>query len=255
MDLDFYQKLSISAASGKKQLCLLIDPDKYTAPMLEECLRIVNDTRAVDMLFIGGSLLTADRVSQTIHIIKENSHLPVILFPGSPAQVNESADGLLLLSLISGRNPDLLIGRHVEAAPFLKQSRLEIIPTGYMLVDGGAPTTVSYISNTFPIPADKGDIAACTAVAGELLGLRLIYMDGGSGALRPIPPAMIGEVKKNINIPLVVGGGIRSEQQLSAAWQAGADVVVIGNILEKDPELLYHFSSVSRVPAREMKSN
>jgi putative glycerol-1-phosphate prenyltransferase len=255
MDLDFYQKLTISAASGKKQLSLLIDPDKYTNRSLEECLNIVNETRAVDMVFVGGSLLTNDRVSQTISIIKENSHLPVILFPGSPLQVNESADGLLLLSLISGRNADLLIGRHVEAAPFLRQSRLEIIPTGYMLVDGGRPTTASYISNTQPIPADKADIAACTAIAGELLGLRLIYLDAGSGALSPVPADMIAAVRRQVSLPVIVGGGIRTEQQLGAAWQAGADVVVIGNILEKDPELLYRFSSVSRVPAREMKSN
>jgi putative glycerol-1-phosphate prenyltransferase len=137
--------------------------------------------------------------------------------------------------MISGRNPELLIGQHVLAAPYLKASGLEVIPTGYLLIDGGTVTTAQYVSNTMPIPGGKGDIAACTAMAGEMLGLRLIYLDAGSGAARPVAPAMIRQVKESISVPLIVGGGIREPEQARHACQAGADVVVVGNALENDP--------------------
>lgn len=255
MNHRFYHQLNISSAASEKKLALLIDPDKYTDDQLAHIMQLVNDTACVDMVFVGGSLLTNNRISECISVIRTYCNLPVILFPGSPAQVNDDADGLLLLSLISGRNADLLIGRHVEAAPFLKQSSLEIMPTGYILVDGGKPTTVSYISNTLPIPANKPDIAACTAMAGELLGLKIIYLDCGSGALHPVPMEMITTVRKSVNLPIIVGGGICTPMQLAQCWEAGADIAVIGNVLEKEPELLYRFSEVSKLPAREMKSN
>jgi putative glycerol-1-phosphate prenyltransferase len=162
----------------------------------------------------------------------------VLLFPGSPAQISRHADALLYLSLISGRNPELLIGQHVISAPFVKKSGLEIIPTGYIVVDGGAPTTVSYISNATPIPADKSDIALCTAMAGEMLGKKLIYMDAGSGAKKPITEEMIAAVAQNIDVPLIVGGGIRDAEKAYLNCKAGADVIVIGNAIEKDASII-----------------
>jgi len=238
-----YHHIEANAAKGKKQYCLLIDPDKYNAKQVEECIFIANNAK-VDLIFVGGSLLTQNRAQDCVRLIKELTAIPVVLFPGSPAQICEEADALLFLSLISGRNADLLIGRHVEAAPFLKKSGLEVIPTGYMLIDGGRATTVSYISNTIPIPADKPDIAACTALAGEMLGLKLIYMDSGSGAAYPIPPANIELVKNTISTPLIVGGGIHTKQQMLDACTAGADVIVVGNAIEKDRELIYTFADV-----------
>jgi putative glycerol-1-phosphate prenyltransferase len=173
-----------------------------------------------------------------VSAIKEKCNIPVILFPGSPDQITPKADALLYLSLISGRNPELLIGQHVISAPFVRQSGLEIMPVGYMLVDGGTPTTVSYISNTNPIPANKNDIASCTAMAGEMLGLKLIYMDAGSGAQKAIPTAMIAQVAKYITIPLIVGGGITTAEKAKENCLAGADVIVVGNAVEKDPNLI-----------------
>lgn len=233
-----YQQILQHSQAGKKQFALLIDPDKYSDEKLESCICNAREA-GVSLVFVGGSLLVDDRMNESIRIIKNNCDIPVLLFPGSTLQFTEEADALLFLSLISGRNADLLIGRHVEIAPFLKKSSVEVIPTGYMLIDGGKPTTASYISNTFPIPANKPDIAACTAIAGELLGLKMIYMDCGSGAMNPVPPAMIKAVKNNIEIPLIVGGGIRTKQQIQAACAAGADIVVVGNAIEDDPELLH----------------
>jgi len=150
---------------------------------------------------------------------------------------------LLLLSLISGRNPEMLIGRHVVAAPLLKASGLEILPTGYLLIDSRKPTAVSYMSHSIPIPSDQADIAACTALAGEMLGLKLIYLDAGSGASAPVPARVIGKVKEFIHTPLIVGGGLRSVQQVRKAFKDGADVVVVGNALEKDPGLLLQLAA------------
>jgi phosphoglycerol geranylgeranyltransferase len=158
-------------------------------------------------------------------------------------QISEKADGLLFLSLISGRNPEMLIGRHVLAAPVLKRTNLEIISTGYMLIDSGSPTSVSYMSGTVPIPHDKEDIAVCTAMAGEMLGMKLIYLDAGSGARFTVSNNMIEEVKKNTGIPLIVGGGIRTAEKAIEICQAGADIIVIGNALEKDPERITDISS------------
>jgi phosphoglycerol geranylgeranyltransferase len=161
-----------------------------------------------------------------------------VLFPGSPAQISKYADALLYLSLVSGRNAELLIGQHVVSAPFVKKSGLEIMPTGYMVIDGGAPTTVSYISNATPIPSDKNEIALCTAMASEMLGMKLIYMDAGSGAKRAITESMIAMVSANIEIPLIVGGGITDPEKAYRNCKAGADVIVIGNAIEKDPALI-----------------
>ena len=170
--------------------------------------------------------------------IKKTTDIPMILFPGNSFQLSYKADGLLFLSLISGRNADLLIGKHVITAPFLKISPLEIMSTGYMLIDGGISTTVQYMSNTIPIPSTKDDIAVCTAMAGELLGLKMIYLDAGSGAQKPVSTSMIDAVSTAIDIPLIVGGGIRTPQKAYENVKAGADVIVVGNAIEKDPQLI-----------------
>ncbi len=232
--LDLMEK---NAAAGKKQLAVLIDPDKAGERALKSLVEKAHLAQA-DYFFVGGSLLTNDAIESVLTTIRELSDIPAILFPGAVTQLSKQADGILLLSLISGRNPEFLIGAHVVAAPLLKQAGIQVLPTAYMLIDGGRPTTVSYISNTTPIPADKPDIASCTAIAGEMLGLRLIYMDAGSGALHPVPGTIIRSVRKNVALPIIVGGGIRHADQAAAAYAAGADVVVVGNALEEDVSFL-----------------
>ena len=223
-------------------IAVLIDPDKIS---VIECSIIAAKAAAssIDFFFIGSSIITGNNFEQCISVLK-NFPLPVIIFPGNINQISDKADGLLFLSLISGRNPEMLIGRHVLAAPVLRKTSLEIIPTGYMLIDSGSPTSVSYMSGTVPIPRDKDDIAVCTAMAGEMLGLKLIYLDAGSGARFPVNEKMIEAVKKNINIPLIVGGGIKTSEKTFEICRAGADIIVIGNALEKDPDLIAELSSV-----------
>lgn len=230
-------KISTESLQGQKKLAVLIDPDKHALSSLQKLIKSAKKG-AVDYFFFGGSLLTRSLQDEFIHEIKTTCTIPVILFPGNHFQIHHEADGILFLSLISGRNAELLIGKHVIAAPYLMASKLEVIPTGYLLIDGGKATTVVYMSHTIPIPAEKSEIAVSTALAGELLGLRAIYLDAGSGALNPVPGVMITQVKKNISLPLIVGGGIRNPQQGAAAAKAGADVVVVGNILEEDPSLM-----------------
>ena len=223
--------------NGKKKFACLIDPDKYSLRSIERVAKLAGDA-GVNFIFYGGSLVLEDNHKKFISILKRHCPAPVILFPGNLLQINDEADGLLLLSLISGRNPEMLIGRHVIAAPFLKASHLEILPTGYMLIESGYPTAVSYMSNTQPIPADKDELAICTAIAGEMLGLQLIYMDAGSGAENPVRLQMITKVKHNISVPLILGGGIRTPGYAKKASQAGADLIVVGNAIEKEPELI-----------------
>lgn len=224
--------------SNKKSLAVLIDPDKAEdAGSLTHLVRLANEN-CIDLILVGGSLLLTAEISSTISKIREEVQIPVVLFPGSPLQITPGADGILFLSLISGRNPDLLIGHHVQAAPLLKNLGMEILPTGYMLINSGKTTSVAYVSNTMPIPDDKYSLAACTAMAGEMLGLKLLYLDAGSGAEKEISPRMINAVRKSVSLPLMVGGGINTPEKVSAAMAAGADVIVIGNALEKDPGLL-----------------
>ncbi len=232
-----YQAMQAAKAAGKKQLAVLVDPDKAAPAHLEQLLELAMRSR-VDYFFVGGSLVMRDTLDDCLEFLKSNSNIPCILFPGSVLQISPKADAILLLSLISGRNPELLIGQHVVAAPYLRASGLEVISTSYMLVDGGAPTTVSYISDTSPIPADKNDIAACTAMAGEMLGHKITYLDAGSGAKQPVSERMIAEIAKTVESPIVVGGGIRTPERAQANVKAGADVVVVGNLLEKDPSLM-----------------
>ncbi len=219
-------------------LAVLIDPDSVgSVKQLADTCKLCTAAKA-DLILVGGSLITNGFFEQCISTIKAHTKIPVMLFPGSVMQVSKDADAILFLSLISGRNAELLIGKHVIAAPMLQQSKLEIIPTGYMLIDGGNITSVSYISNTIPIPADKSGIAATTALAGEMLGLKVIYMDAGSGAKNPAPVAMIKAVRKTVSAPIFVGGGIRTPEAAIAACKAGADVVVVGNAFEKDNSLI-----------------
>lgn len=227
---------------GKKSIAVLIDPDKVEDPASLTRLLNLASENCVDFILVGGSLITTTNLSEVIRQIKEAVNIPVVLFPGNSMQIDPGADAILFLSLISGRNPDLLIGQHVIAAPILKNNRIEVMSTGYMLINSGRITSVAYISNTTPIPDDKYSLAACTALAGTMLGLQLIYMDAGSGAEKEISPKMISTVRKSIDAPLIVGGGINTTAKAIAALQAGADMIVIGNALEKNPDLLIEIS-------------
>jgi phosphoglycerol geranylgeranyltransferase len=237
-----YNALLLKKRMRRKSFALLIDPDKVDPAKTAALVELAVLAR-VDYLFAGGSLVVSDHLEQVVQQIKLLCKIPVILFPGTPSQVTPYADALLYLSLISGRNAELLIGQHVVSAPVVRKSGLEIISTGYMVIDGGAPTTVSYISNALPIPSDKNEIALCTAMAGEMLGLKQIYMDAGSGARRPISTDMIERVSAGIEIPLFVGGGIQNPEKVYLNARAGADVIVVGNAIEKDPSLLAEMAS------------
>lgn len=236
------EQLEKAKGSGRKLLAVLIDPDfGQDDTRLERTVQNACMAKA-DLIFVGGSLLVTDAFDACVERVKQLSDRPVVLFPGSPAQLSRHADAVLFLSLISGRNAELLIGHHVTAAPTIKAMGLEAIPTGYMLVDGGAPTTVSYVSQTLPIPHNKPGIAAATALAGELLGLRTIYMDTGSGAKRAVHPDMVTAVHQAVQCPIIVGGGIRDAQTARALCEAGADVLVVGTAFEQDPELIFAMS-------------
>ncbi len=226
----------------RKCFAVLIDPDKVNPKQIDELVNLGEEAR-VDYFFLGGSLVISNHLDECVKHIKAQTDIPIILFPGSPSQLSRYADAILYLSLISGRNPELLIGQHVISAPAVKQSGIEIMPTGYMVIDGGAPTTVSYISNAAPIPADKNEIAMCTAMAGEMLGMKLIYMDAGSGARKPITEAMIEKVASVIEAPLIVGGGITHPEKAYLNCKAGADVIVVGNAIEKDLGLIREISA------------
>ncbi|NVK28959.1 MAG: geranylgeranylglyceryl/heptaprenylglyceryl phosphate synthase [Flavobacteriia bacterium] len=222
---------------NQKKLAVLIDPDKSGTAYLSRIAEVINRS-GIELIFFGGSLLTKYELDEHIKTLKSLTEAKIILFPGSSLQVTPEADALLFLSLISGRNPELLIGQHVIAAPLIRQFNLETISTGYMLVDGGRPTTASYISGSLPLPADKPDIAACTAMAGEMLGLNHIYLDAGSGAMNPVSSEMINAVRRAVDVPLIVGGGIRTVEEALRSARAGADVIVVGNAAEKNPQLL-----------------
>lgn len=232
-----YLDLIANKKNNKEKLfSLLIDPEKYNSNSLVETIKIASDCKA-DFIFVGGSLIS-NTLDETIHIIKNECQIPVILFPGSYLQISNKADGILFISLISGRNPDLLIGNHVIASPLLKNSNLEVLPTGYILIKGDNITSVEYMSNTIPIPSDKIELVTATAQAGEMLGLKLIYLEAGSGAGKPINQDIISEVSNNINLPLIVGGGIRHVENIKKILHAGADMIVVGNAVENNKSIL-----------------
>lgn len=227
---------------GKKSIAVLVDPDKVAdSGKLQHLINLASEN-CIDYFLVGGSLVTTTNLAEVVKQIKDNVSIPVVLFPGNTMQVEPTADGILFLSLISGRNPELLIGQHVVAAPVIRNTKMEVLPTGYILINSGRTTSVAYISNTTPVPDDKYSLAACTAMAGEMLGLKLIYLDAGSGAEKPITPRMISAVRKSIHVPLIIGGGINTSQKAFDALEAGADMIVIGNALEKDPDLLNEIS-------------
>ncbi len=248
--MGIYNHIIESKKKGRKLFTILIDPDKQTKNSL---LQIIEKSKSVnvDLFFVGGSLLTKNSLDFCVSIIKQNCKIPVIIFPGNAMQVNNNADGILFLSLISGRNPEMLIGNHVITAPILKESDIEVLSTGYMIIDSGKATSVSYMSNTTPIPHDKDDIAVCTAIAGEMLGLKMIYIDGGSGAINTISEKMITSVAKNINVPLIIGGGINSKEKAKEKCKAGADIIVVGDAIEKDSALIKEISDA--IHAIELK--
>ncbi|MEO0403246.1 MAG: geranylgeranylglyceryl/heptaprenylglyceryl phosphate synthase [Bacteroidota bacterium] len=240
--MEVIQQLRSLRDSKKKAIAVLIDPDKIKDEMhLIDTCRFMKEAE-VDFVFVGGSLLMKQETTAIVKVLKSLMKVPIILFPGSPSQVCQEADALLFLSVISGRNPDHLIGQHVQAAPMIKKIGIETIGTGYMLIDGGVTTTATYMSGALPIPHHKAEIAAATAMAGEMLGLQAFYMDAGSGAQIPISQEMIQAVSQSADQPLIVGGGIRSIQGIQDAHDAGADIVVIGTALERDPNF---FKSLS----------
>jgi phosphoglycerol geranylgeranyltransferase len=226
--------------SGRTLLAVLIDPDK-PGKDLSSFARMAEE-QGTDVFLVGGSLLMKDDVEDTITAIRNGSSLPIYLFPSGLGQISPKADGILFLSLISGRNADLLIGRQVEAAPLLSITDLHVMSTGYMLVDCGNVTTAHYMSQSRPIPGHKPDIACATAKAGELMGMSCIYMDGGSGAKSPISAKIIESVSSNLETPLIIGGGIRNAETAANASRAGAQMIVVGNALEENPELLQDIS-------------
>ncbi len=233
MKNSIYQSILNARREQRKQVAVLIDPDTFIAGKTPEMVA----SSGADFIFVGGSLISHGDLEKTIALLKERCQAPIVIFPGSLLQISPTADGILNLSLISGRNPEFLIGQHVIAAPMLRASKLEIIPTGYMLIDSGRQTTASYISMTTPIPHDKAEIAACTAMAGEMLGLSAVYLDGGSGAMEHVSEIMIKKVRENISVPLIVGGGIRDVSAAMKICKAGADLLVIGNGAQDDPAL------------------
>ena len=240
------KKIYTTLRNGSKKLAMLIDPDKN--PDEKKLVQLLKKIVVLNpaYVFVGGSTVDTATFNRCVECIKNNCTIPLIIFPGSHNQVHPKADGILFLSLLSGRNPDYLIGHHVEAAHLLKKMNLEIIPTGYLLIDGGKNSSVQYVSQTTPIPADQETIAVKTAIAGELLGMQVIFLDAGSGALNPVPSKMIREVRKNLDLPLIVGGGMRSVEQVERAFDSGADVVVIGNKIEEDINFLLDLATVQK---------
>lgn len=220
----------------EKKIGLLLDPDKARGDSLLNILRIAGESKT-DFILAGGSL-TFNNIDNLIDAIKRECSIPVILFPGNLLQLTRNADAIMLLSLISGRNPELLIGNHVVAAPFLKDIRSKLISVGYILISCGSKTSVEYISQTEAIPSDKPEIVVATALAGEMLGLSMIYLEAGSGASCPVPINIISSVRENISVPIAVGGGIKEKKQISEIFKAGGDIIILGNGCEKKPELL-----------------
>jgi phosphoglycerol geranylgeranyltransferase len=233
MNNNWLKNLQISKRQGEKRFAVLLDPDKIpTGEELYNWLNEIEQSGATDIL-IGGSHLSKGNTEELVKNAKKQTSLPVVLFPGSPEQVTEHADVLLFLSLVSGRNADLLIGRHVEAAPLIMAMDIETIATAYLLVGDGPLTTAAYITQTLPIPSAKPELAVATASAAVLLGMQAVYLDAGSGAANSIPTEVVSAVSNAVDVPIIVGGGIRDFEGMERVWAAGADLVVLGTVLEK----------------------
>ena len=231
--MNLYNQWLNDITAGQKQLTILIDPEKFVLEDAFAKAYLLKIPDATTHIFVGGSTDNSNQTDATVQLLKKHTTLPVFLFPGDYTQLTPKVDGVLLLSLLSGRNPEYLIHQHVQAAPILHRLAVEIIPTGYILIDGGKETAVQRISKTVPIDQKHIDLIQHTALAGQHLGKKCIYLEAGSGALYPVDPKIIKAVKQILDIPLIVGGGIRSTQQMQAAYQAGADMVVIGTAFEK----------------------
>ena len=221
----------------KKLFAVLVDPDKFNPKVIDEC-----NKSKVDFIFIGGSGLKKEKFHSCVNTIKKLTKIPLVIFPGGKEQISEKADAILLLSLISGRNPDYLIGEHIRAAQQLKKSKLEIIPTGYIIIGGGKKITTQKITRTSPIKTTDVNLAVSTSIAGELLGMKMIYLEAGSGTKKPLGKSILQNVKKNISVPIIAGGGIDSPEKAKAVCNAGADVIVAGNGIEKDVTLVKKIS-------------
>jgi phosphoglycerol geranylgeranyltransferase len=223
-----------------KLLAVLLDPDKVVLETIDTLISKINQSPATH-IFIGGSLVLYNNINQLIIKIKKRCGLPIVLFPGNPTQIGDQADAILFLSLLSGRNPDYLIGHQVQAAPILKKTTLEIIPTAYILIESGNKTAVAKVSKTKPIARNQPELAIATAIAGEMLGNKLVYLEAGSGAKFSVPLTTIAAVAQNISIPLIVGGGIKSQSEIQQAYEAGADLVVIGTAFEQNLDFFNDF--------------
>jgi len=236
---NIYKKILLNREENRKMLAVLLDPDKCIGKVLSATISALK-TDLPDFIFVGGSLTLASS-DLLIDLLKEETKAEIVLFPGNASQFSTKANALLFLSLLSGRNAEFLIGQHVTSAVAIKKTDIEVIPTAYILIDGGKPSSVEYISNTRPIPRDKKEIALSTAIAGELLGMRLVYLEAGSGANLTVSPEMIEYVRSGLSLPLIVGGGIKTIKQLKNAYDAGADIVVVGNVFETEPTKISEF--------------
>ena len=235
------ERLKSLSKSGRKGLAWLIDPDDVDEGLGKKLKEI--EQLHLDFIFVGGSLIHQNNVYELITTIRSIiPKIPIVIFPGNTLQFSANADALLFLSLISGRNPDLLIGQHVAAAPLIAQSKIEVLPTGYMLVDGGKKTSVHYMSQTIPLPNHNPELSVATALAGQYLGLQYFYLDAGSGAAEPVSPKIIKAVKRKVDAPLLVGGGLNTLEKIQKAYLAGADVVIVGNGAVKSMGLLREVS-------------
>ncbi len=230
MEGAFYKSFLKSVAEKEKQLAILIDPDKFN--ISETNLFLKKIPPETTHLFVGGSTVTNGETEKTVKVLKAETKLPIFLFPGDHSQITPLADALLFLTLLSGRNAEYLVGQQVKSISQLRDSSLEIIPTGYILIDGGNNSAVSKVTQTEPLLQENLELIVNTALAGQFMGAKLIYLEAGSGAKFPIKPKIISEVKKTIKIPLIVGGGIKTESQKEIAYNAGADMVVMGTAFE-----------------------
>jgi phosphoglycerol geranylgeranyltransferase len=243
---NIYNAIIQSKTENRKLLAILLDPDKIIWENLGYLIEKINQSPATH-IFIGGSHVQNNILDELIIRLKEKINLPIVLFPGNPSQISANADAILFLSLISGRNPDYLIEHQVDAVPILKKTELEIISTGYMLIESGSETAVARVSNTKPLDRNNSDYAMYTAQAGEMLGNKLIYLEAGSGAKKAVPVEMIKKVSNNIEIPLIVGGGIIDLQGIQKAYEAGADLVVIGTAFENDNNFFEYQKQKSKI--------
>lgn len=235
--MNLYQNILNSKSRGERLLAVLIDPEKTAHGGLSHFLELVNSSIATH-IFVGGSTVDEDATDVLVSQIKKHTNLPIFLFPGDVTQITHKADGLLFLSLLSGRNPDYLIGKHIQSVSKLRHTRLEVIPTGYILIENGKETSIQKVTRTEPISRSNLQEIVDTAKAGELLGMKFIYLEAGSGALHPISNEIISYVKQDLNIPLIVGGGIKNKEAIENAYGSGADLIVIGTAFEENVDFL-----------------